>query len=184
MLPNEHLQLPYRLGVAPQGELSLEPLLQRADAKLLEAAGLSLSRGVVAELLERLTAPELKRRLQPFERLLGLPGGQRPAARVDQALGLARVDGVVRQPQPVPARHGLERFLVPPRLAQGRAQARYLDIEPVAGAVRWFLPPERLHDAVARQDLSKARGEQGQKRALFGPAHGNLPPVRPHLDRP
>ena len=61
VLSHERLELAHEPRGSAELELRLDPLLDRRQAQLLEARGLVLRKGLVREVAERWSAPELER---------------------------------------------------------------------------------------------------------------------------
>ena len=75
MLFHEQLELSDQVGVAAEREIRLQPLLEREEAKLLEACTLAGGERLGGELREGRPAPEAERSLE------GLAGGRGPTFR-------------------------------------------------------------------------------------------------------
>ena len=61
-LPHDRLELGNELGMAPKGEVGLDPLLERGEPQLLEAQHGASRKCLETQIGERRTSPELERR--------------------------------------------------------------------------------------------------------------------------
>ena len=97
MLGDQALELADELGVAPQGEIRLEPRLERGEALLLESAHLDLRERRFRKVGERSPAPERMgqpQRLRSRRRRL-------PTGLLDECLELEDVELLRRNPEEV-----------------------------------------------------------------------------------
>ena len=85
MLRNQSLQLRSDVGVAAESQIRLEPLLDCAEAQLVQPADLALSERVVGEVGEGRPAPEGERFSERRGRVLGVAGGQLSPSLLDEA---------------------------------------------------------------------------------------------------
>ena len=81
VLADERLQLADDVAVRPELEISVDPLADDDEAKLLEPADLRLREVVERELRERRPAPERERRLQPARAAPRREAAAHPRAR-------------------------------------------------------------------------------------------------------
>ena len=85
MLRNQSLQLRSDVGVAAESQIRLEPLLDCAEAQLVQPADLALSERVVGEVGEGRPTPEGERFSERRGRVLGAAGGQLAPSLLDEA---------------------------------------------------------------------------------------------------
>jgi hypothetical protein len=64
VFPHERFELAHEVGVAPPGEVALDPLLETGEAKLLQTLDLCLGEALIGELGQRRPAPERERLLE------------------------------------------------------------------------------------------------------------------------
>ena len=103
---DERLELGNELGVAAEGEVGLDPLLESGQAQLLEASDLALRERLGREVRKRRSAPERECGPQGLRCTLGLACGEELSTLAEQALETGEVEllGLERQQVPVPAR--------------------------------------------------------------------------------
>ncbi len=169
MVGGEEFELADQLGVLAERQVGLDPLCQTVEARLLQAADLGPSEGLVAEVRQRRAAPHHQRLAQHAGgggRLAGcqLPASlcmsERESCRVElRGLDLERVAGRPRANQG----RVTERLTKPrdPNLQRRRRVAR-----PV--------PPELLDQPVDRDRLARPNQQTGQQRLLARAAEADL----------
>jgi hypothetical protein len=90
--PDELRELLDDVVMATEGEVSLEPLLERRQVQLLEPGDLLLGERVIGELDERRAAPERQSIPQCFRRPVGIARYERFAAGIEQASKAVEVE--------------------------------------------------------------------------------------------
>ena len=167
---DESLELRNQLGVAAGGEIELDPVLERTEARLREAGDLRLSPGVVGEVAERSAPP------QP-ESLSW--------ARDAQALEALDVE-LVRQDRDHVARL-LREDPVPPQLS---AELRHVGLDELRRARGRGAVPEALDQTLRGNDLvcvEEQEREQGARLVSLDSERGALAdlerPEEPELHR-
>ncbi len=150
---DEPLELPDQLGVPAQGQIGLDPLLERVQAQLLEPGDLALDELLVAEVGERRAAPQPQRVAQARGRELGVAVGERAPPVGEQALEPERVQLVRLQTQHVAGRARREQLAV---AVQRLAQLRHPDADGRLAAQRLVGAPELVEQPLLRHDLVRA----------------------------
>jgi hypothetical protein len=173
VLGHKRLQLAHEGCVAAEGELRLDPLLERLESQLLETHDLPTGELLVGKLGKRRTAPERERLPQTLERAVGRErsrlGNQLPEAiKVE----LSRLD-----PDQIAARPGDDDVF-----AKGLAELRYVYVEPFRGRVGWPAAPQQLHQPCGGNDLVRPQEQDGEQSALPGPGHRNEARSVAHLE--
>ena len=148
MLLDELFQLADQVAGGAELEVGIDPLLERRESCLLEAADLVAGKRLEREVLEGRPPPERQRGaelLGPLARL-GAPclGGQPLEAR---QVELLRVD-----PQDVSGRLGDDQLRTD-RLSQPRDVV----LQRGAGGLRWGRPPDLVDQPVGRDDLVRVQ---------------------------
>ena len=161
---DESLQLGDHLGVPAELEIEVDPVLQRRQPQLLQPEPVEL----------RLAAPERERRTEPLGALrgrerLGLGAQLLEPGQVE--IGGGDLDHVAGAP---PLDH-----VVPERLPQ----LRDVDLERVLRRLRRLVAPERVRQAVDRDDVVRVQQQRRQQRARLRPADGHRPAVVIDLQR-
>ena len=150
--------------MTPGGEISLDPLLQACEPDLLEAGDLRLREAVVCELGERRPLPERKRLVQVSLALQALEPSEIELVGLDAEL----IAGCLR---------------LHPVLAQGLPELRHVDLKRLRRGVRRRLVPQRVDQAVARDDAVCLQQEESEESALLLSTEIDRVPVRAHLQR-
>ncbi len=174
---DERVQLLEDVRVMPEGEVGLDPVLERREAQLLEPIGGlrrerladEIREGRSAPLGERVpqqlrTAGEIARRDRPAARgRAGLEAEEieRRGRRFEEISGLARLDG--RRPE---------------RLAE----PRHVDLHGGGGRRRRILPPQLVDDPVGGHDPVGVEEEQREDRSLPHPAEGHTSRAVAHFE--
>ena len=180
MRDDERFQLRDDGAVPAECELGVEPLLERAQPQFLETGDLGLGEVVVGEVGEGLAAPELEclpdRGLRAGRISAGEPFSSLLQQRSEAiAVELTRLDD---QEVAVPAR------LQALPLAERPTHARDLRLDALDGAGRRLVRPERLDEAVDRDDLVRMEQEHRNEEALLAAAEvDDCAVVTVHLER-
>ncbi len=154
------------LRVPAQGQIRLEPVLQRLHPALLEARRLEPDQVRVAASRERWPAPEGQGRAQELARRRDVSARQ-PGARLGgQPLEPARVDVVGGDAEDVAGRAGVQHAV-----AERRPESRNDGLDGVRRVPGGSPLPDRLHQHVGRDDGSGAGREARQQRPLVAPLH-------------
>ena len=166
--------------VTTEGELRLEPGLERAEADILEALRLGGGEGVVLEPFERPPPPEVEPRPDFGDRRLELPGTERPLAGLDEVLETVHVNRLAIHGEQVPAAAARD---LATALAGGERLAQPRNVHLQVAARRCALPrPHGIHERRPRDDAVRVQDEQRKHRsALAGQRHH--PPLVEHLRR-
>ena len=176
MLANERFQLAHELRVPPEGEVGVDPQLERAHAELLQADDLHLRPVGVRSVGERRAAPELQRVVQEARGVFGrrrlrvvhepLEGEQVELVRgdADQVAGLLRDDD-----------------LSP---AERLPELRDVVLQRVRRVARRRVAPHRVDQHVRGDDLVRPQEQEREQGALTLAAEHERMPVRDDLERP
>ena len=171
---NERLQLGHHLVVPAECEVSLEPLLDRAQPHLLQPRDLRLRELLVRQVRQRCPAPERKRIAQLRGRALG-GGTARLGHELLEAgevqLGRIDVQNVARRASHEP--------VVPDRLSQPGD----VDLNGLGGRERRRGAPQRIDQTIGRHHLVRVQQQHGQDRTLLRAAQGERALVPRHLKR-
>ena len=173
---DEMLELPDELGVAPQGQVGLDPPFEGQKTKLFEPSLLALEE-VGSDIDQGRTSPQGQGLAQPH-RDLGRVAGR----RADQPLELCEVDFVGPGPKDV-APGGRGEVLSGTGHRQLLAQLRDVDLQGVGGGGRWVVPPEGIDQPVGGHGLVGPEHQGGEQDPLAtaGERHG-LAVVPEHLE--
>ena len=106
MLGDQGLELGDERGVAAEGEVGVDAVLERVETQLLEPADLVLGEGLVGEVGQRRAAPEIERLSQTLGGAVGVAAIERLAALAGEALEAVGVDVVGRRPRARSRRRG------------------------------------------------------------------------------
>ena len=158
MLPDEPLELGDDLVVPAAGEIGVDPLLERREAKLLQPADVPDQRRPERHVAQGLTAPEgerLPQPLGPFDRLERTGG-------LDETLEPQQVDGLVVHDEPVARRPRLERVR-----AEELAQPRDGVLKRGRRGARRVFAPERRDQRLRRDDVISAQEQERERASLL-----------------
>ena len=155
---DEPLELGHELGVLADRELRLGALLEEGEAELVEPRDLLLRERLVAELGQRLAAPEGERLVEERRPAHGLA---RPRL-VDEAPHAGQVELLGLEPDDVAGRARLDRVRAE-RLPQLRDEV----LERRDGGRRRIAGPERLDEPVDRDDPTGLEQQQREERPLL-----------------
>ena len=92
MVGDEPFQLRDGVRLAAELQVGVDPVLERAEAQLLEARALGRREGLVCDVGERGSAPQPQRLVELRRRRRGIPGGERRAAVGDEPLEAMQVE--------------------------------------------------------------------------------------------
>ena len=159
VLPDERAELGDDAGMAAELQLCVESLLERPQAKLLQAIRLRPERDIG----QRRAAPEP----HPLERQGGsalvLAGGGRGRAVLDERCEAPGVDGPAAEIEPVAAAATLDRR---PERLQDAAEPRNVALDGVRRGWRRVVAPELVDQAVRRGRSRRRAGRGGQARSV------------------
>ena len=153
MLADERLELCDELSVAPECEVGVDAPLERDEPEFLETEDLSLGERLVRDVGERRAAPE--RECVTEEPRSGL--GRRPLPLLDQALEAEQVELFGLDSDQVAGFLGDDR--VPGASSLRSRETWYCSA--LAAAFGAPFPPQLVDQPVGRDDLVRAREQQG-----------------------
>src|SRR5918992_2728200 len=110
MSRHERFELGDELGVAPEGEVGLDPLLHGGDMQFLEPCDLLLGELLVRKVRERRPTPERERLTQALCGSDTVAAGERRAAFGEKPLEAVTVEFVRREAKCVGAADSAQRF--------------------------------------------------------------------------
>ena len=168
MPPDELTQLLDDVVVTAEGEIRLDPLLQRPEVQLLEPGDLLLGERVVGELDERWAAPEGETLAQRRRCPVGIARRELVAARVEQLPKAVEVELAGLDAEEVAVVAGKQDAFA--GAVQGLSQPRDVHLDDLRGARRLLVRPELVDEVVARDDLVRVDEEQGEDTALLAAA--------------
>src|SRR5256885_524586 len=148
MLANERLDLVHQCRALAERKLGFDPLLERAETKLLQPRTLLLEKPPVSNVGKRRTPPERQRLAQARHCERWIAGGKRLSALVAQTLEALEVELVRLDPEAVSG-HLSDQALVCNRgSCEPTAQARDVDLDHLRSALGRRLVPEQIHQPV------------------------------------
>ena len=175
----EALELADHLSVFSDGELRLDPVLERAEPLLLQPRGLGLERRLTGEVGERRAAPQIQRVVERADGGTRVDRQQAPGVSQDRSepcgveLRRLRLEAVARSAPLEP--FGAERL----------AQVRGVALERVAGRLGWLIAPDLVDEHLGGDEMVGAEEQVGEDRTLLGSAERDRAVAfLEHLDRP
>ena len=163
---HQELQLADDLGMVPERQIGVHPMLERAEPQLFETRDLGLGEGLVGEVGERWAAPQAQCAVEVLTRRPGVAGGKRAPSLAHECL------------EP----HAVEPLRLDPQLIARRP----CDDRPVAGA-RGVTGAERLSQAgdrnLERPDRLRTAVATPQQRPLLRAPQHERPAAFDRLDR-
>jgi hypothetical protein len=173
---DEPLELRDDLGVTAEREIGVDPLLDRAQAEVLEPVDVGAGEVLVPEVGERLAAKEIERRTEE----LALAGRVTLAVRpFEKALDAAEVRPLAIDAQGIAGRPRLDRVR-----AEQLPQRGDVALEGVRRSLRRRGAPERLDQLVGGNHLVRAQEEERQQHPLLRPWGCYVAPVLDDFERP
>ena len=160
VLGGERLELADELGVLARCEIGVDPLLQRAEAQLLELRRVRLRERLVGEVGQRRPAPQRERLAQPG----GRGGGIGVGRLRDQRLKASQVELGRLDVERVAGRAGHQ-----PAVAELLAHARDVDLDALRHRGGRRVTPHLVHEALGRHDVVGVQEQHRQHGALLAP---------------
>ena len=178
VLVNEPLELGRELGAVTERELRLEPRLERAQPELLESLRVRLERFAVEQVAPGRPAPQRERDRQLAQCCVIVIVLSRRAGVRDESLEFVDVELAGLDAQQIAARLASQTVL-----AEELPQPVEVCVERLSGAPRWPLPPERINEVIARDDLVAVQQQHRQQRPLLSPPERDRLPVLRYRER-
>jgi len=156
-------------AVAPDGEVSVDPGLERGEALFLETGDLGRGERFKGEVGERRPPPE--REAFPEDRggALRVIAGERSASVIEQPDETLGIEVTGPQPQLVAGRRRGEQT----RVAERLAQAGDMDVDRLQGAAGGVVAPERNGEAVGTDRLVGVEQQVGEDGAWLDAPQGD-----------
>jgi len=174
---DERLEL-WRHGcVLPEGQLGVDAILDAVEAQLRQARRLEHGERL-AELRERLAAPQGERFAEQASGRARVARGERAAPGVPQPLESGEIDRLGGDDERVAARTRDEHVR-----GQSLAQLRDVDLHHLRRGLRRVLPPEILDQALRGNGAVGVEGEAGEQRAGSAAAELHRCACIAHLER-
>ena len=185
MKAHERLELADSVGLAPQGEHRLEASFERLQAEAFEARDLRLREGLVRKVGQRRATPERERLGEERLGLVGCARTERGSPFGEQPLELLGVERPSRYAQHIPGRLGHELGLpVRVGVVEQPAQLRHVHLDAVRRRCRRGVAPERIDEAITRDDAVAFEEKQCEQASLLGAAEREHAATDDHLHRP
>ena len=181
MARNERFQLRDDLGLTPECEIGLDPVLERRDVELVEPGDLVLREALVREIRQRRPSPEREGAPQLLGRLPGLAGRERGSSLGQTAFEAVAVELVRLDPKRIAAANGAKGLGAAGQLLP---EGRNTVLQHLRSGLGRVLSPELVDDHVARHRLVAAQEQAGQHRPLPRPAQGQAALAVEHLQGP
>ena len=176
---DECLELADQIAVMTEHEVGVDPVLERRQARFLQARDLALSERLIREIGERLAAPQPQRRAQQLARGGSVAVGERATRVGGHRLETVGVDLTRRRRKQVAAAARQEHLV-----AQCLAQMRHIPLQRFRCRRRWSLAPQLIDQTIARDRLPAAQQQDRQQRPLLRAAEHNRSLAVDHLQRP
>ncbi len=171
VLTDQRLKLADERGVEAEGEIGLDPLLERGEAQLLEARDFRLRERLVREVGERVPAPQIEGVVEQFGGGRRISGGGRPRSLAELMLEALRVEPVRLDPEQVAAgarQHDLARRSPCALGLERLAKLRDVHLERVRRGLGRPRPPQVVDQAIARNHRVGVQQQDREKRPLLG----------------
>jgi hypothetical protein len=149
VLAHERLELADERAVAAEGEVGLDPVLERRQAGVGDAGDLRPGERLVGEVGERVAAPQSQCRAEELARARRVAICKPLSRFFDQRLEPLAVDLSGRRQEHVAAAARLQHIA-----AERLAQVRDVDLDRLRRRRRWPLAPELVDQAIARDDFA------------------------------
>jgi len=163
--------------VPAESEIGIDPFLECRQAKLLEPRDLGLREWLPGKVGERCAAPEREGGAESVRSARCVPGSERASPFLAQADELEHVDGVRLDDQSITGRCRLEgafRHQLP--------ELRDVNLEGIARRVGRLVAPQRVDEAIARDDTICIQEQNRQQGAPFLASERDGLAVRAHGD--
>ena len=183
MLPNERLELVHHSTARAERQLRLDPLLQRAETKLLQPRPLLLEQAPVGDVGKRRATPERQRLAQPLPRERRIASSYRLPPLVSQALEAVEVELVGLNPQAVSGSLSEKALISARGGCEPAPQARDVDLDHLRRALRRRLVPEQINQPVGRDALVSVQEQKRQEGPLLARPQRKRPPVAHDFER-
>ena len=174
------------VGVAAEGEIGLDLLLERGDAQLVQALDLGLGERLVGDIGQGGAAPQRESALERAGGLLRAAGGELAATLGDELLEPVRVDPLTIERQPIAAlvrdHDSFPLGATPVGRGQRLAQPRDLHIQRLARTGRRSLAPQVVDEPIDAQCLVDVEEQEHQQHALPAAAQCDDPTLVEHLE--
>src|SRR5215471_1745534 len=180
---DQRTELADDVRVTAERDIRRYPVLDSACPQLLQARDLRLREVLVADLGQRLTAPQRERLAEVRRRPARFVGRERATAVAGEALETAHVDVLRRGPQEVGTRPG-EQHLAPGGRLQRLPEPGDVYLQGVLRARGGVLPPQPVDEDITGHRLVRAEEENREQRALLLAADIEDVAVHAGLDRP
>ncbi len=180
MLADQRLQLGDRLPVAPEGEVELQPVLERGQPHALEPRALAGGAAEQLDVGQRQAPEQVEAGAQLRRGAFLVAGGAQAAGVVQVALEALEVQRPGRQLDRIAARPGHDRLA----LAELLPQLGDVHLQRLGGGGGRVVAPQLVDQAVRRDDAVAVLEQQdGEQRAPLGPGDGDLPAGARHPQR-
>src|ERR671923_957123 len=150
MRPDECLELADEVGMAPSGEIAIDALFDPREPQRFQTRDVGLREALIGEVGERDTAPERE--------------GIVEASFLLQALRALEIELVGFDAQEVAGRARHE-----PLLAEQLAELRHVYLQRLERGLGRLVFPERLDQAISRDDAVRVQEQHRQQRTLLLP---------------
>ena len=175
---DQPLELADEGAVLTQCEVSLVPELERTEARVIEGTRLDGSHGLVREVGQSRTAPELESCLDVRRRIVRGIGCERPLRALDQPFESLEVQLTPGEPRPVARAVALD-----PLRAERAPEPVHVHLECPRGRIGRLVGPNRIHEMIAGDDRAARQQELREQCALLRRAEAHRAPVDEDFDR-
>ena len=175
---DQPLQLGHELVVAPERELGVVEKLDRPQPLLLELSRLRLVDGLAGKIRKRLPAPEVEPAAEVLGRIRRPPGSESRGRLVDEALEPAEVERRRLEMEAIARTAALD-----PLSAERASKPVHVHLQRGDRRARRLRSPERVDEAVPRNDLVGVQEQEGQQGALLRGSEPQRAVVSDDLDR-
>ena len=179
MVMHQRVQLTDQCSVLTQRKISVDPILERRQALLLEPRDLALRERLIHEVRQRRPAPKREGAPKPVTRYSRISRSQRAATLSDQCIEPIEVNLAARGLEQIPATARDQQSI-----AERFAQMRHVALNDLLGARRRLLTPQLVDQTIRRDRLAATQHEHHQQRFLLGTAERQRPLVLDNLKRP
>ena len=180
VLADQLLQLGDDRGVLAEGEIQLEPVLERGQPDALQAGALGREPPEQLHVGQRRPAEEAERLAEGGGGLGEVAGGALAPGVLDVTFEAIEVEGAGRQLHRVAGRLGHDRLV----LAEHAPELRDVHLQRLGGRRGRLVAPQLVDQPVGGDHaVAMAEQERGQQRALLGARHGDLAAGRGHAQR-